>query len=178
MIHRDSIWVFKKLLWPSFGRKQEWVQRSQATTVGIQERVENSLQLERNSKMKNNQRRRNGRVHWQWEKEGGRGWAWQSLLDLAAEWRMGPLNEMEESKEREIPGAGIGLNYEFYFGDTEFKILNSFFFFFFFFWPRSQHTKVSRPGIELAPQWPCWILNLLGHQGTPPGKFCLRMVML
>lgn len=63
MIHRDSIWVFKKLLWPSFGRKQEWVQRSQATTVGIQERVENSLQLERNSKMKNNQRRRNGRVH-------------------------------------------------------------------------------------------------------------------
>ena len=58
---------------------------------------------------------------------------------------MGPLNEMEESKEREIPGAGIGLNYEFYFGDTEFKILNSVFFLFLLFFGHA-HSIQRFPG--------------------------------
>lgn len=65
---------------------------------------------------------------------------------------MGPLNEMEESKEREIPGAGIGLNYEFYFGDTEFKILNSFFFLFLLFLATLTAYKGFQARIELAPQ--------------------------
>ena len=30
------------------------------------------------------------------------------------------------------------------------------------------HAEVPKPGTELQPeQWQCWILNLLGHQGTP-----------
>ena len=46
--------------------------------------------------------------------------------------------------------------------------LSIFFFFFFFFWLHMQHVEIPRPGTEPIPQqWQHWILNPIGHQGTP-----------
>ena len=52
------------------------------------------------------------------------------------------------------------------------------FFFSFFFWPHLIHTEARKPVIKPAPQkppkpqqWPCQILNLLSHQGTPIDNF-------
>ena len=36
-----------------------------------------------------------------------------------------------------------------------------------FFGPCPQHAEDPRPGSKPAPQRQCWIVNLLGHQGTP-----------
>ena len=45
---------------------------------------------------------------------------------------------------------------------------------FFFFWLHSWHAEVPGSGIKPMPQqWQHWILNLLGHQGTPIHAFCL-----